>query len=73
MALRADPAPTAGGALTQDMEIAVAAGKMRVIAIGFGKLPRHCKFTEWAQQGVIPVSYTHLDVYKRQDHWPLAG
>ena len=38
-----------------------------------GDYPRHVAATVWSSTlgfliGNLPVSYTHLDVYKRQDH-----
>ena len=29
--------------------------------------PMHLKQQEWKQKYILPVSYTHLDVYKRQE------
>ena len=53
MAFRTDPAPTLGGTLTQDMEIAVAAGEMRVVEIGLGKLASHGQLRERTQQRIV--------------------
>ena len=41
VAFRTHAAPTVGGTLAQQMEIAVATGEMRVVMIGAGELPRH--------------------------------
>ena len=53
MAFGAHPAPAMHRPLAHDVEIAVAAGKMRVVVIGLGELPCHRKFGKWAQQRVI--------------------
>ena len=31
--------------------------------------PVHLDYSEWLQVGMASVSYTHLDVYKRQRCW----
>ena len=53
MAFRADAAPPVHRPLAEDVEIAVAAGEMSVVTVGFRELPRHCQLAERAQQRVI--------------------
>ena len=53
MAFRADAAPTLGRTLAEDLEIAVAAGEVRIVEIGFGELARHRQLRKRAQQGVV--------------------
>src|SRR5207342_3897057 len=53
MALRANATPAVGRALAEDVEVAVAAAEVRVVAVGPGELARDGQLAERTQQGVV--------------------
>ena len=53
MALRAHAAPAVGGTLAEDVEVAVAAGEVRVVAVDPGELARDRQLAQRAQQRVV--------------------
>ena len=53
MAFRANAAPAVHRAFAEQVEVAVAAGEMRVVAVGLGELARDGEFAERTQQRVV--------------------